>query len=72
MGSIDKYTDRLVIKWYRQKEDLDYFNTYSPVSKIISIRIIIAIAALQNLEIHQINIKTIFLNRDLDEKIYIE
>ena len=71
-GSIDKYKARLVIKGYRQKEGLDYFDTYSPVSRITSIRMIIAIAALRNLEIHQMDVKTAFLNGDLDEEIYME
>ena len=62
----------LIIKGYRQKEGLDYFDTYSPVSRITSIRMIIAITALQNLEKHQMDVKTTFLNRDLDEEIYME
>ncbi|KAH9705270.1 hypothetical protein KPL70_011800 [Citrus sinensis] len=71
-GSIDKYKARLVIKGYRQQEGLDYFDTYSLVTRINSIRMIIAIAALRNLEIHQMNVKTAFLNRDLDEEIYMK
>ena len=71
-GSIDKFKARLVIRGYRQKEGLDYFDTYSPVSRINSIRMIIAIAALRNLEIHQMDVKTAFLNGDLDEEIYME
>ena len=67
-GTIDKYKARLVIKGYRQKEGLDYFDTYSPVTRINSIRMILAIATLQNLEVHQMNVKIAFLNRDLDEK----
>ncbi|KAA3460884.1 DNA polymerase zeta catalytic subunit-like [Gossypium australe] len=70
-GTIDKYKARLVIKGYRQKEDLDYFDTFSPVSRITSIRMILAIAALRNLEVHQMDVKKTFLNGDLDEKIYI-
>ena len=50
-GSIDKYKARLVIKGYRQRECLNYFDTYSPVMRINFIRMIIAIAALPNLEI---------------------
>mgnify|MGYP003702973973 CR=1 FL=1 len=71
-GSIDKYKVRLVIKGYRQREGLDYFDTYSPVSRITSIRMVIVIAALRNLEIHQMDVKTAFLNGDLNEEIYME
>ena len=45
-GTIDKYKPRLVIKGYKQKEGLDYFDTYSPVMRINSIRMVLAIAAL--------------------------
>ena len=71
-GSINKYKARLVIKGYKQKEGLDYFDTYSPVTRISSIRMLIAIAAIHNLEIHQMDVKTAFLNGDLDEEIYKE
>ena len=71
-GSIDKYKARLVVKGFRQKEGLDYFDTYSPVTRITSIRMLIAIASLYNPEIHQMDVKTAFLNGELDEEIYIE
>ena len=71
-GTIDKYKARLVIKGYRQKEDIDYFNTYYHVSRITSIRMILAIAVLPNLEVHQMYVKTTFLNGELDEEIYME
>lgn len=71
-GSIDKYKARLVVKGYRQKEGLDYFDTYSPVTRITSIRMLISIATLFNLEIHQMDVKTAFLNGDLNEEIYME
>ncbi|CAM8987407.1 unnamed protein product [Rhodiola kirilowii] len=71
-GTVEKYKARLVIKGYRQKEGLNYFDTFSPVTRITSIRMIIAIAALRNLEIHQMDVKTAFLNGDLEEEIYME
>ena len=52
-GTIDKYKARLVIKSYKQKEGLDYFDTYSLVTSINSIRMVLAIAALWDLEVHQ-------------------
>ena len=51
-GTIDKYKAHLVAKGYRQKEGLDFFDTYSPVTRITSIRMLIAIAAIHNFEIH--------------------
>ena len=71
-GAIDKYKARLVVKGYKQREGLDYFDTYSPVTRITSIRMIIAIAAVYKLEIHQMDVKTTFLNEDLEEEIYLE
>ena len=61
-GSIDKYKARLVIKGYKQTKGLDYFDTYSHLTRINSIRMVLAIVALRNLEIHQMGVKTTFLN----------
>ncbi|PHU15965.1 Zinc finger CCCH domain-containing protein 14 [Capsicum chinense] len=71
-GTIDKYKARLVVKGFKQKEGLDYFDTYSPVTRITSIRMLIALAAVYNLQIQQMNVKTAFLNGDLEEEIYME
>ena len=71
-GAIDKYKARLVVKGYKQREGLDYFDTYSPITRITSIRMLIAITAVYKLEIHQMDVKTAFLNGDLEEEIYLE
>ena len=60
-GTIHKYKARLIVKGFRQKEGLDYFDIYSPVTRITSIRMLIALAALYVLEIHQMDVKTAFL-----------
>ncbi|GJR53547.1 retrovirus-related pol polyprotein from transposon TNT 1-94 [Tanacetum coccineum] len=70
-GTVNKYKARLVIKGFRQREGLDYFDTYSLVTRTTSIRMILAIAALINLKIHQIDVKKAFLNGDLEEEIYM-
>ena len=56
---------------YTQKQGVDYFDTYSPVTKITTIRALIALAAIHNLLIHQMDVKTAFLNGDLEEEIYM-
>ena len=71
-GTINKYKARLVVKGYRQKEGLDYFDTYSPVTRITSIRMLIALAAVHDLKIHQMDVQTAFFNGELEEEIYIE
>ena len=71
-GTIDKYKARLIVKGYKQKEGLDYFETFSPVTRITSIRILIALAAVYDLKIDQMDVKTTFLNGELEEEIYNE
>ena len=71
-GSIDKYKARLVIKGYKQTKGLNNFDTYSPVTRINSIRMMLTISGLRNLEVHQMDVKMAFLNGDLDEEIYME
>ena len=71
-GSIEKYKARLVIEGYKQTKGLGYFDTYSPMTRINSMRMVLAIAALRNLEVHLVDVKMAFLNGDLDEEIYME
>ena len=66
-GTIDKYKARLVIQGFRQKEGIDYFDTYALVARISTIRLLLALAAIHNLVIHQMDVKTAFLNGELDE-----
>nr|GEY75712.1 zinc finger, CCHC-type [Tanacetum cinerariifolium] len=71
-GTIDKFKDRLVIQGFRQKEGIDYFDTYTLVARITTIRLLLALAAIHNLVIHQMDIKTTFLNGDLEEEVYMK
>jgi hypothetical protein len=68
-NSIDKYKVRLVAKRFIQKQNVDYFDTFSLVTRISSICILIALASIHNLFIHQMDVKTVFLNGDLEEEI---
>ena len=59
-GSIDKFKARLVAKAFKQKIDLDFFDTFSLVTRITSIRLLIAIVAIFYLQIHQMDVKLLF------------
>jgi hypothetical protein len=61
-GTVDKYKASLVAKEFTQKKGGDYFDTYSPVARLITIRVLIALAASHDLLIHQMDVKTTFLN----------
>jgi Reverse transcriptase (RNA-dependent DNA polymerase) len=72
-GDIDvKYKARLVAKGYSQVHGVDYEETFAPVVKFTSVRIPIAIVALLDLELHQMDVVTAFLNGDLNEDIFME
>ena len=65
------FRSRLVVKRYTQKEGIDYEETFSPVAMLKSIRILLSIAAHYDYEIWQMDVKTTFLNSNLDEEIYM-
>ena len=56
-GSIEKFKARLVVIGCKQIEGADFFDTYSPVSKVTTIRVLIVLACVFNLEIHQMDVK---------------
>ena len=70
-GTVEKFKARLVIHGFKQKSGIDYFDTYAPVARISTIRLLIALASIHNLIIHQMDVKTAFLNGDLDEEVYM-
>ena len=70
-GNLTTYKARLVAKGYRQKQGIDYDETFSPVAMVKSIRILLAIAAFHDYEIWQMDVKTAFLNGNLIEDVYM-
>ena len=66
------YRSRLVAKGFSQVEGIDFDELFSPVVCYETVRLLLAIAALENLDIQSVNVKTAYLYGDLDEEIYIK
>ncbi|GJX04681.1 retrovirus-related pol polyprotein from transposon TNT 1-94 [Tanacetum coccineum] len=70
-GDVLKNKARLVAKGYRQKEGIDFEESFAPFTRIEAIRIFIANAASKNMTIYQMDVKTAFLNGKLKEEVYV-
>jgi uncharacterized cupredoxin-like copper-binding protein len=71
-GSINKYKARLVVKGYAQIFGVDFSETFAPVARLDTIRLLLALAAQNGWVIHQMDVKSAFLNGYLEEEIFVE
>ena len=70
-GSVNRFKARLVAQGYSQVKGVDYEEVFSPVARNTSVRSLLALANAHDLEIHQMDVKTAFLNGSLDCEIYM-
>ena len=70
-GRVERYKERLVAKGYNQREGIDFKETFSLVSTKDSLRIIMAQMTHLDSELHQMDVRTTFLNEDLVEDVYM-
>ncbi len=71
-GGVERYKARLVARGFTQTFGMDYNETFAPVVKFVSIRYILALVTIEDMEIHQMDVKIAFFNGDLEEEIYME
>ncbi|RVW98283.1 Retrovirus-related Pol polyprotein from transposon RE1 [Vitis vinifera] len=71
-GSINKHKARLVVKGYAQMFRVDFSETFAPVARLDTIRMLLALAAQKGWNIHQMDVKSAFLNGYLEEEIFVE
>eukprot|EP00253_Pinus_taeda_P035481 PITA_35481 len=71
-GSIEKFKARFVACGFTQKEGIDYDETFAPMARYTSIRTVISLASIFGWKLHQMDVKTVFLNGNVEQEVYVE
>lgn len=70
-GGVCRYKARLVARGFSQRKGFDYEDTYSPVARLTTLRTLLAVANFEDMHLHQLDVKTAFLNGTLDQDIFM-
>jgi transposase InsO family protein/predicted RNA binding protein YcfA (HicA-like mRNA interferase family) len=71
-GTIERYKGRIVAKGYAQRQGVDYTDTFAPTARFGALRTVIALAAVEDMELESVDISTAFLNGDIDADVYMQ
>jgi hypothetical protein len=71
-GKVEKHKERLVAKGFKQQHGIDYNETFAPVARLDTIRMVLSIATQNNWKVYQMDVKSTFLNDILEEEVYIK
>jgi hypothetical protein len=70
-GEVLRNKSRLVAQGYSQKEEIDYEETFAPVTRLEAIRILLSFSVAKGFKLHQMNVRSAFLNGVLEEEVYV-
>jgi hypothetical protein len=70
-SAVIKHKARLIAKGYVQREGVDFDEVFAPVARLDSVRLMAAVAAREKWQLHHLDVKSAFLNGDLEEKVYV-
>jgi hypothetical protein len=71
-GVVSKYKACLVVKGYTQRHDINYNEVFTPAARLDLVRLLIVVAVHEAWEVHRIDVKSAFLNNDLQDEVYVE
>jgi hypothetical protein len=71
-GSLERYKARLVAKGFTQTYGIDYLETFTPIAKLNSVRVLLSLATNRDWPLQQLDIKNAFLNGNLEEEVYMD
>jgi histone deacetylase 1/2 len=70
-GNVVKYKARLVAKGYAQRQGIDFDEVFAPVARIETVRMLLAVATHRRWNVHHMDVKSAFLNGELEEEVYV-
>jgi hypothetical protein len=71
-GDVVRHKARLVVKGYAQRQGVDYDEVFAPVARLEAVRLLLALAADEGWQVHHMDVKTVFLNGELQEEVYVQ
>jgi hypothetical protein len=71
-SAVVRHKARLIVKGYAQRQGIDYDEVFAPVARMEAVQLLLALAAHEGWEVHHMDVKTVFLNSDLQEEVFVE